>query len=306
MKTSNHSLSQESVFAFNEGNINKVEGLTDLLASFSKRIQISYSGFSTVKTYRRALRDISLFHGCLPDGLETDEILDYLHHLKEKGSGWAKIKLDVAALKYFFREMAHDEIRASSIPYPKEEKSLPRILSRDELLTLFNAAQNPKHRVILRLLYGSGLRRAELINLRISDIDTDNGKCRIRINKSKGAKDRYTVLSKKVLDELRQYFRACRPKVYLFNGQRKGEPMSCGLLRHIINEVKKRSGIDKPVSLHTLRHCFASHALEDGMSLRMLQEILGHTSILTTMIYLHVSEVPLKGVFSPLDNIEEH
>lgn len=305
MKTSNNSVSQEGAFNFSEDNICKVEGLSDLLARLSKRIQVSYSGFSTVKTYRRALRDISLFHGCLPDGLEVDQILDYLHHLKEKGMSWAKIKLDVAALKYFYREMAHDERRASSIPYPKEEKSLPKILSRDELIKLFNAAQNPKHRVILRLLYGSGLRRAELINLRIEDLETHNGKCRIRINKSKGAKDRYTVLSQKVLHELREYFRACRPKVFLFNGQRKGGPMSTGLLRHILNEVKKRSGINKPVCLHTLRHCFASHALEDGMSLRTLQEILGHTSIQTTMIYLHVSDVPLKGAFSPLDNIEE-
>ena len=305
MKTSNHSISQDSVFRFCEDNIYKVEGLTELLARFSKRIQVSYSGFSTIKTYRRALRDLSLFHGCLPHALEVDEILDYLHHLKEKGMSWAKIKLDVAALKYFYREIVHDERRASSIPYPKEEKSLPKILSRDELVRLFNAAQNPKHRVILRLLYGSGLRRAELINLRIEDIDTDNGKCRIRINKSKGAKDRYTVLSQKVLHELREYFRACRPKTYLFNGQRKGGSMSTGLLRHMVNGAKKRSGLNKPVSLHTLRHCFASHALEDGMSLRTLQEILGHTSIQTTMIYLHVSDVPLQGVFSPLDNIEE-
>lgn len=189
MKTTKNSYSQQSVYAFSEVNISKVEGLDALLCRFSKRIQVSYSGFSTVKTYRRSLRDISLFHGCLPDQLAVDEILDYLHHLREKEMSWAKIKLDVAALKYFYREMAHDESRASAIPYPKEEKSLPNILSRDELLRLFNAAQNPKHRVILRLLYGSGLRRAELIHLRISDIDTDNGKCRIRINKSKGAKD---------------------------------------------------------------------------------------------------------------------
>ena len=305
MKTTKALPSTASVFTFHEDNITKVEGLHVLLSSFTKRIQVSYSGFSTVKTYRRSLRDISLFHGCLPDTLEVDEILDYLHHLKEKGLSWAKIKLDVAALKYFYREMAHDELRASSIPYPKEEKSLPNILSRSELLTLFKAAHNAKHRVILRLLYGSGLRRAELINLRINDVDTHDGKCRIRVNKSKGSKDRYTVLSKKVLDELRAYFRASRPKEYLFNGQRKGQPMSTGLLRHILKEVKKRSGITKPVSLHTLRHCFASHALEDGMSLRTLQEVLGHTSIQTTMIYLHVSDVPLMGAFSPLDNIEE-
>ncbi len=296
---------QGCVFPFNETNILKIEGLSTLLSRFTKRIEISYSSFSTVKTYRRSLRDISLYHGCLPDGLEVDEILDYLHHLKEKGLSWAKIKLDVAALKYFYREMLHDEARASYIPYPKEEKSLPKILSRDELVQLFNATQSPKHRLILRLFYSSGLRRSELVNLRIHDVETDNGKCRLRINRSKGAKDRYTVLSNKVLEELRIYYLACRPKEYLFNGQKKGVRVSFGLLRHILLQAKKRSGLSKPVSLHTLRHCFASHALEDGMSLRTLQEVLGHTSIQTTMIYLHVSDVPLKGAFSPLDNIEE-
>ncbi|MCH7530084.1 tyrosine-type recombinase/integrase [Patescibacteria group bacterium] len=305
MKSTEKTITQGKAFTFKEGNIVKIEGLCDLLGRFSKRIEISYSGYSTVKTYRRSLRDLSLFHGCLPDELEVDEILDYLHHLREQELSWAKIKLDVAALKYFYREMAHNESMASSIPYPKEEKSLPCILSRDELIRLFNATINPKHRVILRLIYGSGLRRSELINLRIENIDTDNGKCRIRINKGKGTKDRYTVLSQKVLKELREYFTACRPKQYLFNGRNKGGAMSAGLLRYIIVNAKKRSGITKPVNLHILRHCFASHALEDGMSLRMLQEILGHSSIQTTMIYLHVSEVPLKGAFSPLDNIEE-
>lgn len=276
-----------------------------MLSSFTKRVSISYASKSTTATYRRAVRDISLFWGCLPTAIETDQILDYLHFLGEKGLSRAKIKLDVAALKYFYREMADNEALASSIPYPKAEKSLPLVLSRQELIRLFDAAPNPKHRVILRLCYGSGLRRNELIYLRIKDIETFDGKHRIRINKSKGGKDRYTVLSQKLLPELRDYFRACRPKEYLFNGQNKGEPMSRELLRYIMQGALKKSGIKKPVSLHTLRHSFASHALEDGMNLRSLQELLGHASIQTTMIYLHVSEVPLKGAFSPLDTLEQ-
>jgi integrase/recombinase XerD len=182
---------------------------------------------------------------------------------------------------------------------------LPNILSRTELLRLFKATDNPKHRVMLRLIYGSGLRRSEIVNLRISDIDTDNGKCRIRINRGKGKKDRYTVLSKKVLEELRSYFVAYKPTVYLFNGQKKGRPASGGFLGYMVRGAKKKSGITKPVNLHVLRHCFASHALEDGMSLKALQELMGHSSIQTTMLYLHVSEVPHKANFSPLDNIEE-
>nr|WP_255650975.1 tyrosine-type recombinase/integrase [Cesiribacter sp. SM1] len=167
-------------------------------------------------------------------------------------------------MKYFFREMADNEILAASIPYPKEEKSLPQVLSRKELLRLFDAAPNPKHRVILRLCYGSGLRRSELVKLRIEDVETQDGKCRLKIKRGKGGKDRYTVLSQKLLPELRDYFRACRPKDYLFNGQKKGEPMSPELLRYIMQGALKKSGIKKAVSLHTLRHSFASHALPGG------------------------------------------
>jgi site-specific recombinase XerD len=295
----------EGLLAFKDANISKVEGLEMLLVSFTKRISVSYSSSSTVNTYRRAVRDIGLFHGCLPGVLETDQILDYLHHLKDKGLSWAKIKLDAAGLKYFYREMMQDEQLASTIPYPKEEKSLPLVLSREELKRLFNAADNPKHRVILRLIYGSGLRRNELIHLRIRDIETQDGKCRIRINKSKGCKDRYTVLSRKILPELRAYYQACRPKEYLFNGQKKGQAMSQELLRYIMAKALGRSGIQKEVTLHTLRHCFASHSLEDGMNIRSLQQLLGHASLESTMVYLHVSEVPLKGTFSPLDKLEQ-
>lgn len=303
MKSQQH-LAEGQPLAFKDANISKVAGLPALLSSFTKRVSISFSSKSTIGTYRRAVRDISLFWGCLPTEIESDQILDYLHFLKDKGLSWSKIKLDVAALKYFYRQMADDEPTASSIPYPKAEKSLPLILSRKELLRLFDAAQNPKHRVILRLLYGSGLRRSEIVNLRIKDVETHDGKCRLRINKGKGGKDRYTVLSRKILPELREYFLACRPKDYLFNGQGKGEPMSLELLRYIMQKALKKSGINKDASLHTLRHCFASHALEDGINIRSLQELLGHSSIETTMIYLHVSELPLKGTFSPLDTLE--
>ena len=151
------------------------------------------------------------------------------------------------------------------------------------------------------MLYASGLRRNELLNLRIENIETNDGKLRIRINRSKGNKDRYTVLSKKLLPELRAYYQAFKPKDYLFNGRISGKPMTASGLAHALKMANKKSGV-KRINLHILRHCFASHALEDGMNLRTLQDILGHASIKTTMIYLHVSEVPLFKGFSPFDN----
>lgn len=290
---------------FNNTNISLVEGLPEELDRLGKRIRISHLSDSMGRSYTRSVRDICLYTRMLPADLDLDEIIDYLLYLKDKGLSWAKIKLDVAALRYYYRELLDDEELACKIPYPKEEKTLPTILSREELLDLFNACQNKKHRIILRLVYSAGLRRSELIHLKIEDIDSKDGKYRIRINKGKGNKDRYTVLSTKILQELRDYFVACRPKTYLFNGQRKGEPMSRGLLRHILNTAKKHSGIRKDFCLHTLRHSFATHCLEDGLPLTTLQSLMGHSTMQTTMIYLHVSEVPLFKAFSPLDNIEE-
>lgn len=158
---------------------------------------------------------------------------------------------------------------------------------------------------MLRLLYSSGLRRNELLHLKITDIITDDGKFRIRINKGKGSKDRYTVLSPLVLKELRGYYTTYLPKTYLFNGREAGQRMSKAGLRHALNDAVKRAAITRNVNLHILRHCFASHALEEGMNIKTLQHLMGHSSINTTMVYLHVSEVPLEKAFSPLDRWEQ-
>jgi len=155
---------------------------------------------------------------------------------------------------------------------------------------------------MFRLMYSAGLRRNELCQLKLTDIETKDGKFRIRINKGKGNKDRYTVLSKVIIEELRAYFLSTLPKQYLFNGRTKSLPMSHAGLRHALLAAVKKSGIKRRVNLHILRHCFASHALEDGMNIKTLQYLLGHKSVQTTMIYLHVSDVPLSKAFSPLDN----
>ena len=290
---------------YRDAQIVNVEGLSKELNRLVKRIQVSNLSSSMSRIYCRSVRDLSIYTGVLPKNIDLDEVIDYLLALHERGQTWSKIKLDVAGLRYYFRELLDDEELASKIPYPKEEKSLPSFLSREELLQLFNSCKNPKHRIVLRLIYSAGLRRTELINLKLEDIDSHDGKYRIRIHKGKGNKDRYTISSKKVLQELRTYYVACRPKIYLFNGQRKSEPMSKGLLRHMMGEAKRRSRIRKSFCLHSLRHSFASHCLEDGMPLTTLQSLMGHSSIHTTMIYLHVSEVPMSKAFSPLDNIEE-
>lgn len=292
-----------SMFEFNEYNIVFVEGLSELLESLSKRIKINYPSQSTLLNYRRAIRDICLYHGALPKEIEIDEIIDYLYHLRDKGVSWYKIKVDAASLRYFYRDVLHQYTIASYIPYPKEEKPIPHLLSRNDIALLYNATDNLRDKIILSLLYGSGLRRSEVINLRLEDIDTDDGKYRIRVNKGKGLKDRYTVLSTRLAKNLEDYYTQYNPINYLINGQPRGSKMSTSLIAHYLNKLRLKCGIVKKVNSRTIRHSFATHALEDGMPIIMLQKLLGHSSIFTTMIYLHVSEVNLKSAFSPLDNL---
>jgi site-specific recombinase XerD len=276
--------------------------LTSLLKSLEKRMRIANRSEATIRNYCRSVRKLSAFHGCLPDQLEIDQVIDFLGYLQnDQGLHWRTLKLYVAGLRYYYQEMVLDTALAKQIPYPKEKPSLPKIISREELQQFFDGCQNYKHKVMFRLLYSSGLRRSELVNLRITDIETQDHQMRIRINNGKGGKDRYTVLSHTILPELRKYYQMCKPVEFLFNGRTKGEPMSFGGLRHALVCAIKRSGITKEVNLHTLRHCFASHALEDGLNIKTLQYLLGHQSIHTTLIYLHISTIPLSKAFSPLD-----
>lgn len=215
------------------------------LDRLKKRMSIANLSSASIKSYSRAVRKLYDFHKSNPRQLEYDEIIDFLVYLKnDLGLHWRTLKLYVAGLRYYYQEIVEDADLAARIPYPKEKPSLPQVMSREELKQLFAGCLNFKHRVIFRLLYSSGLRRSELLNLKITDIDTKDGQRRIRVNQGKGGKDRYTILSKTILEELRIYFKMCLPKIYLFNGQRKGSQMSCGGLRHALNAAVKRSGLN--------------------------------------------------------------
>ena len=276
-----------------------------VLRNLKKHLRVANRTNQTINSYVRSIEALMDFHDELPENLELDQIIDFLHDLKiEKERNWRTIKIYVAGIRWYYQHVLNDEETAMLIPYPKEEKSLPKILSREELTDLFNACSNQKHRVMFRLMYASGLRRGELIRLTPDDIDTKDGKYRVRILKSKGNKDRYTVLSKKVLEELRAYYMTCRPKTYLFNGRYKSQPMSSEGLRHALAAAVKKAGIRKEVNMHILRHSFATHCIEHGMNIKTLQYLMGHSSVLTTMIYLHISQVPLEHAFSPIDKWE--
>ena len=281
-----------------------VKALGDLLEKMKKRLSVSNHSEQTIVNYLRAVEYLCKHTGKSPTDTDIDEVTDYLYQLQyHKFRAWRTIKIYVAGLRWYYANILDNEDFAFKIPYPKEEQDLPVIISRQELKKLFLAADNPKHKLMLMMSYASGLRRNELLNLKIEDIETQDGKFRIRINRSKGNKDRYTVLSKNILPILREYYLAYKPITYLFNGHKRGQPMTASGLRHALKMANKKSRI-KEINHHILRHCFASHALEDGMNISTLQYILGHKSLKATMIYLHVNEVPLSKGFSPFDNWE--
>jgi site-specific recombinase XerD len=189
------------------------------------------------------------------------------------------------------------------IPARKKDNRLPEILSTEELERLFTALSNQKHRALLMTTYAAGLRVSEVVSLKVGDIDSK--RMMIRVQQGKGRKDRYTVLSQRLLKELRTYWRVYRPSVWLFfSGKEYIRPLSISSAQRVYNYAKEKAGIQKGKGIHTLRHCFATHLLEAGVDLRTIQTLMGHCSILTTMVYLQVTRKHLSCVQSPLDLIE--
>lgn len=184
----------------------------------------------------------------------------------------------------------------------RSQTKLPEIFSFEELERLFKCATSLKNRVLLMTTYGAGLRVSEVVNLKLSDIDSS--RMTIKVSQGKGNKDRYTILSSRLLTELRTYYREHKPPVWLFYGSYTGQQMSVGTAQTLYYAAKERAGIIKQGGIHTLRHCFATHLLEAGVDLRTIQSLMGHSSLITTMGYLRVTSKKLSATKSPLDLIE--
>jgi len=207
----------------------------------------------------------------------------------------------VNAVKLFFRTIQLRSMEVELIHRPKRAKLLPNVLSKEEIKNLLGAHQNIKHKTMLSLLYSCGLRRSELLNLKLNDIDSKRGL--IIIRQAKGKKDRIVPLSEKMLILLRDYYVACKPSIWLFEGQIVKEKYDKGSLAKVLKQAVEKSKIDKPVTLHWLRHSYATHLLENGTDLRYIQEILGHSRSTTTEIYTHVSNQNIRKIISPFDSL---
>ncbi|MDN3668256.1 tyrosine-type recombinase/integrase [Echinicola jeungdonensis] len=207
----------------------------------------------------------------------------------------------INAVKLFFSIRENRKLDPEIIHRPRKEKLLPNVLSKEEVKRILEVHKNVKHRTMLSLVYACGLRRSELLNLKISDVDSKRGLLIVR--QSKGKKDRVVPLSEKIVGLLRQYYKSERPNIYLFEGGKSNTKYSEGSLQKIMKSALRKTGITKPVTLHWLRHSFATHLLENGTDLRYIQEILGHNSSRTTEIYTHVSDNSIRRVKSPFDDL---
>lgn len=277
----------------------EVPGFEEHYAKFEVQTVIGGYAASTIFNYSRAVAKISLhFKKSILD-LDADEVNQFLFLMaKEKGANSTYFKHSVYGLRFFFR-LYDLEDRVIKMPTISNDRKLPIILSYQELKRLFKAPDRLKQRVLFALIYSAGLRVSEVCNLLISDLDYDRQQ--IRIVKSKGKADRYVPLSKVLVKGLTKYMLSMKPKTYLFNGKIKGEPLGKSAVQQSFRLALKKANIIKDVSVHSLRHTYATHLLEQGVDIVTIKELLGHATIATTMMYLHVAKVNQVKAHSPLD-----
>lgn len=268
----------------------------------------------TIKSYLSCLRNfVSYMKPKHPREATDAGIKDYLLHLIEnKHFAASSVNQVFNALRFLYVDLYKMPFRIGNIPRPKKERKLPDVLTQEEVKKLLHGVTNPKHRMVLMITYSSGLRIGEVTRLRPEDIDP--ARRMIHIRGGKGKKDRYTMLSEKVMNELANYLPLYRPMKYLFEGDSNGKPYSQSSIQHIFRKAVHNAEIAKPVTVHTLRHSFATHLLvplygipkngKQGVDLRYIQELLGHSSSKTTEIYTHVSTKNIGSIRSPLDNFE--
>jgi integrase/recombinase XerD len=270
---------------------------------FVKTLQLKAYSVKTIKVYKDELTSLMRLLSNRPiDLLRTEHIKSYLLWLLQvKKLSENKVHTAMNALKFYFEQVLHQPKIFFEIPRPKKPWHLPKVYAAEQISKMIQATGNEKHKTMLMLAYGSGLRLQEILNLRIGDINS--ARMVIEVRKGKGKKDRQVVLSEKLLEQLRKYFRIYRPKFWLFEGAPSSQ-YGYRSLQMVFSRSKARTGITAVGGIHTMRHSFATHLMESGTDIRLIQELLGHNSIKTTIRYTHVSQAQLGKVKSPLDNLD--
>ncbi len=274
------------------------------LKDFIDQLTIKRYSENTIKIYKeQIIRFFEYSKPINPEELSDKNVKEYMLHLiKKKKISLSYQKQVISSIKFYFEKILRREAKSYYFIIPKsKEKKLPVVLSRNEVKRILNSTTNLKHKMILSTIYSAGLRLSEVVNLKISDIDSERKL--IYVRGGKGKKDRTTILSEDLLISLRKYFIKYRPKIWLFEGVDGGQ-YSRRSVQEIFYKALKKTNIDKKVSVHSLRHSFATHLLEQGEDLRYIQKLLGHSSSKTTEIYTHITKKGMSKIVSPLDTLD--
>lgn len=286
--------------------MDEIPNFSDLCTKLERSFVINGKAKSTLNNYLRCLAHLGLHYKVSPEALNEEQIQDYLFHCKNLHNTPSEsfFKHTVYGLRAAYKVLGLKDKRIT-LPEIKGQNSLPVVLSKQEVKQLLKAPKFLRHRLILGVLYGCGLRSYELCNLRLADIDFDRKT--VFIKKQKGNFDRYLPLSKYIIKGLKQYIQSESPVEFLFNSQITDNGKSRGItvraIQWIIKENRSKVGTHKKITAHTLRHTYATHLLEDGLNIMAIKELLGHARIETTIIYLHVANVGNSKKFSPLDTL---
>ena len=276
--------------------------MNQLLEKYKQELQLQGKSNRTIEAYTSACKCLFKFTKKDAFSINSDDVRKYLLWIKSNNIAPATSNNKLAGIRSFFKIIKRDLVGLKDIPRQKLKKRVPVVLSKQEVNKLLKGLNNLKHRAALSTIYSGGLRLDEARLLKITDIDSK--RMRILVN-GKGNKQRYTLLSKTALKLLRNYYICYKPKTWLFEGREVNRPLCKRSFQCMIDRAVKKAGIIKPISLHTLRHSFATHLLEAGTALQTIQILLGHKNISTTTTYTHVTDAMVNGVVSPLDCIDE-
>ena len=264
-----------------------------VLKGYSQNTQKSYTS-----EFIQYLKHIKQYDAAT---MPEEKIRSYLHYChKTLKIPAASIHARMNALNFYYREVTKTPYKTQALPRPKKKKSLPNILSLEEIARILEVTTNLKHKMLLATAYGMGMRVSEVVKIKLADIDVYRNQ--LKINASKGKKDRFVTLSQVIKENLESYLKKYKPEVYLFEGQYKG-PYTATSAQKIFRQAVSKAGILKPVTFHALRHSYATHLLEFGTDIRFIKELLGHNDIKTTMIYTHVTTKEMQHIESPLDKL---
>ena len=275
--------------------------MTPLRQRFIDDLRLKNFSDDTIKVYVHAVKKFALFLGRSPDESTAEDVRAFMIHQLDRGLSRSYCVILRNALRHLFVDTLGRTDELKAVPRPKREQRLPVVLSRQEVQRLFAVVENIKHRALFMVAYDAGLRLSEVLNLRIEDIDSQ----RMVIRICQGKKDRYGRLSKGLLKLLREYWRVCRPESFLFPGACLHKRYDVSTPGQILKTLCRKAGISKCVSMHTLRHSFATHLLEAGTNLRVIQQLLGHSNIQTTCLYTHISIEGLREAPSPMELLED-